>query len=478
MAEPLRLLVVDDEPNMLRMLRVALEEEGYAVETCERGEEVLPKLEETPFDLVLTDVRMPGMDGLELLRHCRRIRPETPVLLMTAHGSMDLAVQAMKDGAIDVIQKPFGIDEIRTRLARALHVRDLETENRRLRATVHERFGLERIVGSSAPMQRVLEQVRQVASARSTIMITGESGTGKELVAKAIHELSPRSGQAFVKVNCAALPENLLESELFGHEKGAFTGATASRKGRFELADGGTIFLDEIGDTTPSLQTKLLRVLQEQEFERVGGTKTLRVDARVIAATNRDLRRAVEEGSFREDLYFRLHVIPIELPPLRERGEDVLLLAAAFLSKIASESGKKVEGFEPTARQALARYPWPGNVRELQNAVERAVVLSRGPLVRLADLPEPVQKGQALFRRAGEESATDGKFVLPAEGIQLEAWEEDLLLQALERTKGNQSQAARLLGLTRNAFRYRLGEMKKVGKAPARLVADDAEEGA
>jgi DNA-binding NtrC family response regulator len=441
------ILIVEDEARMRRLLELSLGEEGYNTHAAENAEAGLKLIQHGPVDLVLTDLKLPGMNGLDLLEAARRVRADLPVIVMTAYGTVESAVEAMKAGANDYVLKPFSLDEIKLVIRRALDVRRLHEENRDLREALGRRYDLPGIVALSPKMQEVLGLVERVAESNSTVLICGESGVGKDLIARAIHQRSRRSRGPFLKINSTAIPENLLESELFGYEKGAFTGAAASKPGKFELADGGTLFLDEIGDVPPAVQVKLLRVLQEREFERLGGTRTIKVDVRLVAATNRDLRAALEEGTFREDLYYRLNVVPINIPPLRDHKEDIPALATLFLHKYAESSGKQIQGISPAAMERLTRFHWPGNVRELENVLERAVVLSTGPLLEPRDIliDEPAQKPAAAA-------------FLP-EGTTLEQWEDEMIREAMRRANGNKSQAARLLGLSRNALRYRLSKL-------------------
>jgi DNA-binding NtrC family response regulator len=413
-------------------------------------------LRENAIDLVVTDLKLPGMNGLEFLQTVKRQNAALPVVVMTAFGSVETAVEAMKAGASDYVLKPFSLTEMRMVIRKELDVRNLREENRSLREALGKKYSHPNIVARSAKMQEVLATVERVAPTNSTVLLGGESGVGKDLIARAIHEKSRRARGPFLKINSTAIPENLLESELFGYEKGAFTGAAASKPGKFELADKGTLFLDEIGDVPPATQVKLLRVLQEREFERLGGTKTVKVDVRLIAATNRDLRAALEEGSFREDLYYRLNVVPIDIAPLRERKEDIPDLVNLFITRFAGDSGKVIEGISPDAVQILVNYHWPGNVRELQNIVERACALAKGNVLAGADIHLDVRPAKAVNGGAG---------FLP-DGMTLEQWEDEMVQEALRRANGNKSQAARLLGLSRNALRYRLS---KIG------IADEGE---
>ncbi len=381
-----RILIADDHDALRRGLVRGLTEAGHEVEEASNGNAAIERLHDSYFDVVLSDLKMGGSDGLDVLRTTRAMHPTTAVILMTAFGSVNTAVEAMKIGAFDYVQKPFEIEEMEVKIEKALEVRRLKHEIDYLRHTQQDIYDFDKIVGSSAALQRVLDIVKKVAKSNTTVLIRGETGTGKELIAGAIHHNSLRHSRNFVKVNCAALQENLLESELFGHEKGAFTGADKQRIGRFEQADGGTLFLDEIGDMSPSTQAKILRVLQEHEFERLGGTRTLRVDVRLIAATNRDLPAMVQAGQFREDLYYRLNVVSIEMPPLRERKDDIVPLANSFIRRFAGELKKKIDGLEPEAQKLLMRYNWPGNIRELENTIERAMLLAEGRAIAADDL--------------------------------------------------------------------------------------------
>src|ERR1017187_10075776 len=450
------LLIVEDEAKMRRLLELNLAEEGYTVLTAADAEAGLNILRQEKIDLVVTDLKLPGMNGLEFLQVVKRTHATLPVVVMTAYGTVETAVEAMKVGASDYVLKPFGMEEIKLILRKELDVHRLREENRSLREALGERYPFRNIVAYSQKMQEVLATVERVAPTNSTVLLGGESGVGKDLIARAIHEKSRRASGPFVKVNCTAIPENLLESELFGYERGAFTGAATSKPGKFELADKGTLFLDEIGDVPPAIQVKLLRVLQEREFERLGGTRTIKVDVRLLAATNRDLRAALEDGTFREDLYYRLNVVPIDIPPLREHKEDIPGLANLFLARFAKDSGKPVESITPEAMQILVNYHWPGNVRELQNIIERACALAKGTVLKVEDIHLDV--------RPARTANGTGNF-LP-EGMTLEQWEDEMIRESLRRANGNKSQAARLLGLSRNALRYRLS---KIG------IADEGE---
>jgi two-component system NtrC family response regulator len=444
------ILIVEDEPKMRRLLEISLGEDGHTVTAVPDAETGLKFLQREPVDLVLTDLKLPGMGGLEFLQEARRINALVPMVVMTAYGSVETAVEAMKAGAGDYVLKPFSMAEMKLVIAKELDVQKVREENRSLREALGKRYHYQNIIARSAKMQEVLALVERVAPTNSTVLIGGESGVGKDLIARAIHQNSRRASGPFIKINSTAIPDTLFESELFGFERGAFTGANASKPGKFELADKGSLFLDEIGDVPAPIQVKLLRVLQEREFERLGGTKTIKVDVRLIAATNKDLRAALEQGTFREDLYYRLNVVPIDIPPLRERKEDIPELARHFLARFTRENGKEVESITPAAVNRLMEYHWPGNVRQLENAIERAVALSRGKVIDADD----------LHLDAGSSKApTSAAAPLLPEGMTLEQWEDELIREALRRSGGNKSQAARCLGLSRNAFRYRLSKI-------------------
>jgi DNA-binding NtrC family response regulator len=451
-AMPPRVLIVEDEEKLRRVLSLHLESKGFETIPAATAEEALRAAPQA--QLVLTDLRLPGMDGLELLESLQRLNARLPVVVMTAFSSVETAVEAMKKGAADFLPKPFSLDHLDAVISKALEVQQLREENTRLREELGRRYRLDNIVGTGPKMQDILAAVMRVAPTRTTVLLCGESGVGKDLIARAIHYHSPRASQPFVKINCTTIPENLMESELFGYEKGAFTGAVAARPGKFEQADKGTVFLDEIGDVPPSVQVKLLRVLQDREFERLGSNRTRQIDVRVIAATNADLRRALEEGNFREDLYYRLNVFPITIPPLRERREDIPLLAERFLRRFASESGSRVTAISPEAMRKLVDYHWPGNVRELENVIERSLLYADGPVLE----PDHIRLDYAPRRNANGLHAASADGFLP-EGVTLEQYEQQLIREALRRAGGNKSQAARLLGLTRNALRYRLSQM-------------------
>ena len=445
------LLIADDERNILSGLRMAFEDEGYSVITASDGKEAWEKLQKNLVDLVITDLRMPGMDGYELLRRISAAYPTLPVIVLTGHGTIETAVETMRDGAVDFFTKPVDIDKLMLVVKKSITASELKEQNRKLSEELRElrkERGYSRIIGRSEKVRRMMNVIEQVADTTATVLITGESGTGKELVADALVALSSRSDKPFVKVHAAALTDTLLSDELFGHEKGAFTGATSVKKGRFELADGGTIFLDEIGEIDMATQVKLLRVLQEREFERVGGERPISVDVRVICATNRDLSEEVRKGSFREDLYYRLNVVRIEVPPLRERKEDIDLLAASFLEAFNSKDRRKIEGFTSAARKLLNSYSWPGNIRELQNAIESAVVLAKGKYIDKDDLPEQV-------RNAGGGSSLT--LELP---ITMDEAERRLILETISFAKGNKTKAAEFLGIGRKTITRRIQELR------------------
>jgi two-component system NtrC family response regulator len=442
--EPFRVLVVDDEPAQLELVAGFLRKRGFDTEEASDGAAALARFKREPFDLVLTDQKMPDCSGLELLDRVRALNPEAAVIIVTAYGTIETAVSAIKAGAADYLTKPLNLEELLHRVQQVRERRRLATENRELREALAERHRVEGIIGDSGRMQEVLSMVRRAAPSDATVLIRGESGTGKELIARAIHFASPRAAGPLVRVNCAALPEGLLESELFGHEKGAFTGATAARKGRFELADGGSLFLDEIGDLPLHLQVKLLRVLQEREFERVGASRSIAVNVRILAATHRDLEGLVRDGRFRDDLYYRINVVTILLPPLRERREDLPPLIDHFVRVFAAKNGKAIRGLTRQAREALLRYDYPGNVRELENLIERAVVLTRDDAIDVADLP------LTLADPAREASPPAG-LVAAVEGL-----ERRMIRDALAGAAGVQTRAAELLGISERVLRYKL----------------------
>lgn len=444
------ILVVDDEKNYLVVLEALLSGEGYEVITADNARDALRHITDSDVDLVITDMKMPGMDGMELLKESKNIKPELPVIMMTAYGTIEMAVEAMKNRAYDYITKPFQNEELKLTIKKALENYRLIKENKYLHEALSDRYRYGNIIGKSEAMKRVFEMIDKVSRTRSTVLITGPSGTGKELIAKAIHYNSPRKNKPFISVNCGALVETLLESELFGHEKGAFTGAISMKKGRFELADGGTLFLDEVGEMPPSIQVKLLRVLQEMEFERVGGTKTIKVDVRVLSASNRNLKDDVEQGKFREDLYYRLNVINIDVPPLKERMEDLRPLVHHFIEKYGKEMGKDDITLTPEAWKLLYSYPWPGNVRELENVIERAVVLNTTGTITPEDLPPEL---------SGKKESLDIERFIPLEiDLQktLETIEERLIRRALKHSDNVQARAARLLGITKSLMQHKI----------------------
>jgi DNA-binding NtrC family response regulator len=438
-------LIVDDEKNTREGLARALRK-SYDVLVAESGSAALNLLNEKPVDVMLSDLRMPGMDGMTLMQRALAGSPQLICILLTAYGNIETAVDAMRHGATDFLTKPVNLEQLELVLKRVLRSRSAETENRQLHEQLDSKFGMENIIGSSPEMQRVFDTVRQVAASRATVLIQGESGTGKELIAKAIHRLSSRKNGTFVPVHCAALSSTLLESELFGHEKGAFTGAAERRKGRFELADGGSLFLDEIGEVDASVQVKILRALEERRFERVGGQESIDVDTRLIAATNRDLKKMVVDGKFREDLYYRLYVVVIQLPALRERRSDIPLLLKHYLDVFNLENNRSIEGFSPDALDLLTTYRWPGNVRELRNVVEQMVVLSRSQRIGVRDLP-------AHIRETGVSAGT-----VQVTGGSLEEMEKQAILQALKEAGGNRTRAAGKLGISRRTLHRKITE--------------------
>jgi DNA-binding NtrC family response regulator len=436
------ILVIEDEEKQRRVVGLHLAAADYEVKgagTAEEGWKLAGDV-----DLILTDLKLPGMDGLALLEKLKAQNSRTPVIVMSAFSTVENAVEAMKRGAVDFLPKPFSLDHLSVVVEKALEVSKLRDENRELREALGERYKFENIIGSSPAMQEIFATIVRVAPTRATVLLAGESGVGKDMIARAIHQHSPRKDRPFVKINCTAIPENLMESELFGYEKGAFTGANISKPGKFEQANTGTVMLDEIGDVPASVQVKLLRILQEREFERLGSNKTQQTDVRVIAATNVDLRAALEQGTFREDLYYRLNVVPLNIPPLRERKEDIPYLVDHFVKKFGGEIS---EG----ALERLVSYHWPGNVRELENVIERSILLAKGPRVEADDIK--IESGIGRARPAFSAEA-----FLP-EGMTLDQYEQSIIREALKRANGNKSQAARLLGLTRNALRYRLTQM-------------------
>ncbi len=451
--EKARILIAEDEKTQRELLEGFLRKEGFSVEAAANGREALQKLEANFFDLALIDYKMPELDGLQTLREIRKLYPDFPVIMMTAYGTVETAVASMKEGALDYLTKPIDLDELLLTLQKVTERSTLIRENRELRAQLQDRYKFTDIVYGSPMMEEVMGLVARVAPSQATVLIRGESGTGKELIANAIHYASPRSGKPWVKVSCAAIPETLLESELFGHERGAFTGATQRRIGRFEEADGGSIFLDEIGDLSASTQVKLLRILQDKEFQRLGSNTTFKTDVRVIAATHRNLEEAIRKGLFREDLYYRLDVISIALPPLRERREDISLLIDHFLKKYSKENQKSISDVSREARDLLLRYPYPGNVRELENLIERAVILCRGEMITTQDLPFHLKEEKS---ETSWTSSKKGKS-LPES---LEEIERDSILRALHQHQGVQTKAAESLGISERVLRYKI---KKYG---------------
>ncbi|MGB9627325.1 MAG: sigma-54-dependent transcriptional regulator [Thermodesulfobacteriota bacterium] len=447
-----RILIVDDEESFRHMLSVILRKEKYEVDTASNGEEALQKVISTPFDQILCDIRMPQMDGLEFLKEVQKAGVESTIIMMSAYGTIDTAIEAMKLGAYDYISKPFKTDEIILTLRKAEEREQLRRENQLLRREVQREYSFENIVSKNAKMKEIFEVIKKVAPYKSTILIMGESGTGKELVARALHYNSDRAKNPFVAVNCGAIPENLLESELFGHVKGAFTDAIRTKRGLFEEADGGTLFLDEIGELPPQLQVKLLRVLQEGEIRRVGESRPIKVDVRIISATVKDLTREVNEGRFRDDFFYRLNVLPIHIPPLRERREDIPLLIDHFIKKFTQSTNKKVVGIDSKALEVLMNYRWSGNVRELENTIERAVVLADGENIMLENLPPEIRefKEEVLTLPVDEEEYSIKK----ASRI----LETNLIKKALKKTKGNHTRAARLLEISHRALLYKIKE--------------------
>src|SRR5690242_13477187 len=445
-----RILVADDHDSLRRGIVRALSDAHHEVDEAPNGNVAIEKLHEGQYDVVLSDLKMGGSDGLDVLRTAKALHPNTAVILMTAFGSVHTAVEAMRIGTFDYVPKPFEIEEMEVKIEKALEHRRLRHEIDYLRHTQSDIYDFDRIIGASGALQRVLDVVKKVARSNATILIRGETGTGKELIAGAIHHNSPRAGRNFVKVNCAALQENLLESELFGHEKGAFTSADKQRIGRFEQADGGSLFLDEVGDMSPNTQAKILRVLQEHEFERLGGTRTLRVDVRLIAATNRDLPSMVQAGLFREDLYYRLNVVSIEMPPLRERKDDIVPLANSFIQRFSAELKKRIDSLEPDAQKMLMRYNWPGNIRELENAIERAMLLAEGRAIAGGDL----RLGETASVGSGRDHGAIVK--IPPTGVPLEDVERHALVEALKMSNWVQKDAAELLSISPRVMNYKI----------------------
>ena len=452
-----RILLVDDDADIRETMVTLLTMNDYSVTSVADGQSAIEEVKKEKFNIVITDLMMPKMTGIDVIKNLKAIDPDLQCIVITGYATVSTAVDAMKAGAYDYLMKPFNGTEVLMLLKRVMELQDLQAENSQLKRTLHQRYGYENLIGSSEGIQKVCSLIEKVAETDSTILILGESGTGKELVARTIHYNSPRKNKPLIPINCGAIPETMLESELFGHEKGAFTGASATRIGRFELADGGTIFLDEIGDMSPTLQVKLLRVLQQREFERVGGVRTIKVDVRIIAATNIDLEHAVHEGKFREDLYYRLNVIPVVIPPLRERADDIPLLMDHFLSHFNKSKKRDIKGFSPAAMDILISYPWPGNIRELENLVERLIILKGNGTICPDDLPD-----KFISHTLNNEGALH--ITLPETGVNLkdvvEEFENNLILQAMQKAQGVKNKAAQLLSLNRTTLVEKLKKKK------------------
>ncbi|HEY4619846.1 MAG TPA: sigma-54 dependent transcriptional regulator [Nitrospirota bacterium] len=452
-----RILLVDDDADIRETMVTLLTMNDYCVTSVADGQSAIEEVKKEKFNIVITDLMMPKMTGIDVIKNLKAIDPDLQCIVITGYATVSTAVDAMKAGAYDYLMKPFNGTEVLMLLKRVMELQDLQAENSQLKRTLHQRYGYESLIGNSEGIQKVCSLIEKVAETDSTILILGESGTGKELVARTIHYNSPRKNKPLIPINCGAIPETLLESELFGHEKGAFTGASTTRIGRFELADGGTIFLDEIGDMSPTLQVKLLRVLQQREFERVGGVRTIKVDVRIIAATNIDLEHAVHEGKFREDLYYRLNVIPVVIPPLRERADDIPLLMDHFLSHFNKSKKRDIKGFSPAAMDILISYPWPGNIRELENLVERLIILKGNGTICPDDLPE-----KFISHTLNNEGALH--ITLPETGVNLkdvvEEFENNLILQAMQKAQGVKNKAAQLLSLNRTTLVEKLKKKK------------------
>jgi len=444
-----KILVVDDDLSLRKMLEAVLTDDGYDVKEADDGQHAIEAVEEQFYDLILMDIRMTRMGGIEALKQIKKLSPGIPVIIMTAYASVETARDALKSGAFDYLTKPLDIDELKLIIHRALRHHQLEQENRYLRERLDDRFDFGNIIGNSLAMKNLFETLAQVAPTEATVLITGESGTGKELIANAIHQNSPRCHKPMIKVNCAALPETLLESELFGHEKGAFTGAVNKNRGRFQLAHQSSLFLDEISEMSPATQAKILRALQEKEIEPVGGETTLKIDTRVITATNKKLENEIKEGRFREDLYYRLNVVRIEIPPLRDRHEDIPLLAEFFLKQYVEKNRKLIKGFTPRATDVLMRHNWPGNVRELENLVERAVIMARGDMITQDDFPSIM---------TGKDTPVGVKNVGVSSGSTLKEAEKEIILRTLEETGGNRTHTAKILGISRRTLQLKLKE--------------------
>ena len=444
-----KILIVDDDAAHRKMLTAVLSNEGYDVYEAADGKKAVSAIDESFYDLIIMDIKMKEMDGIEALKQIKQLSPQIPIVMMTAFSSVDTAVDALKSGAFDYLTKPIDIEEVKIIVKKTIKYRRLEQENKYLRERIDDRFDFSEIIGRSPAMKRVFETVSLVAPTQATALITGESGTGKELIANAIHQNSPRKDKPFIKINCAALAESLLESELFGHEKGSFTGAQRQKRGKFQMAHQGSIFLDEIGEMSLGTQAKILRVLQEQEFEMVGGTNSIKVDVRVIAATNRVLESDIANGRFREDLYYRLNVVQIEMPPLCNRREDIPLLAERFLKIYSKKNQRFLKGFSPRAIDLIMRYSWPGNVRELENLVERAVILARSEVIMPEEFPEKIRQ------EGGPPHTEESGFRV---GRTLKAVERDMILKTLEHTDGNRTHTAKMLGISRRTLQLKLKE--------------------
>jgi two-component system response regulator HydG len=443
------ILVVDDEASHRQMIEAVLSAEGYEISQADDGSSAIAAIEKKFYDLLIMDVRMQEVGGIEALQEIKKISPAIPIIIMTAYASVGTAVDALKSGAYDYLTKPLDIEELKILVAKALHHQELEKENVYLKERLDDRFDFSNIIGRSPAMGQLFETMSMVAPSEATVLIVGESGTGKELIANAVHQNSPRKEKPLIKVNCAALPETLLESELFGHEKGAFTGAIARKQGRFQLSHKSSIFLDEIAEMAPATQAKILRVLQEREFELLGSSQTIKVDTRIIAATNRNLEEEIQAGRFREDLYYRLNVVTVDVPPIRQRREDIPLLADFFLKQYAEKNRRLIKGFTPRATDLLMRYDWPGNVRELENIIERAVIMARGEVITPLEFPNDLQK-------LDEELKTSHIDLSP--GRSLKEVEKDMILRTLEETGGNRTHAARILGISRRTLQLKLKE--------------------
>ncbi|SDK47191.1 two-component system, NtrC family, response regulator [Maridesulfovibrio ferrireducens] len=453
------ILILDDEQNYLLILEAMLSDEGYNITALSDPETGLAFLDESEVDLVITDMKMPKLTGRDVLEHVKKNFSHIPVIIMTAFGSIESAVEAMKIGAFDYITKPFANEELMLSVTKAAQFAKTQRENRMLREQIKDRYSPNNIIGRSKPMLQVFEMIQKAAPGNSTVLITGESGTGKELVAQALHQSSPRCDNPFISVNCMALSAGVLESELFGHEKGSFTGAVALRRGRFEMADKGTLFLDEIGELSHDMQVKLLRVLQEKTIERVGGVESIKINIRIVAATNKNLKEAVENGTFREDLYYRLNVVSIELPPLRERREDIPFMIDHFLAKYSAENDKKFEGFSPAAMDYMSAYEWPGNVRQLQNVIERCVVLTSGTVINTDDLPAEIKDEEAQFKSAVDLLPTKINLAQALDKI-----EATLVRRALVQSNFVKVDAAEMLGLSKSLLQYKLKKYSISGK--------------